>query len=186
MTVQRQTNLNNEQLSIVTSDPKMYYHALKEMNAAFLLESVFVMYRRQMLGCMTNPTFSMLAVVTTALEEALLRSTMVQRDNFFRWFQGLPELEGLQLEHMVRFAFHDETRAKMTEIETQHEPSHPSLSFVNITPKLDSNASGQLALPRACTSSLSPSSPLASCISYFDRIALFSALAMALTQVMRQ
>ena len=147
MTVQRQTNLNNEQLSIVTSDPKMYYHALAEMNAVFLLEFVFVMYRRQMLGCMTNPTFSILAVVTTALEEALLRSTMVQRDNFFRWFQGLPELEGLQLEHMVRFAFHDETRAKVKEIETQHERAHPSLSFVYITHKLDSNVSGQLALP---------------------------------------
>ena len=103
MTFQRQTKLKTEDLNIITNDPKMHYHALAEMNAAYLLEFVFVMYRRQMLGCMTNPTFTILAVVTTALEEALMRSTMVHRDTFVRWLQGQPELEGPELEHMVRF-----------------------------------------------------------------------------------
>ena len=40
----------------------------------------------------TDPTVAMLAIVLTGLEEILMRSTMVQRDDFFRWFQGLPEL----------------------------------------------------------------------------------------------
>ena len=33
----------------------------------------------------------MLAIVLTGLEEVVMRSTMAQRDNFFRWLQGLPE-----------------------------------------------------------------------------------------------
>ena len=40
----------------------------------------------------TDPTVVMLAIVLTGLEEILVRSTMVQRDDFFRWLQGLPEL----------------------------------------------------------------------------------------------
>ena len=39
-----------------------------------------------------DPTVVMLAIVLTGLEEILMRSTMVQRDDFFRWLQGLPEL----------------------------------------------------------------------------------------------
>ena len=180
MTVQRQTNLNNEELDFITSDPKMHYHALAEMSKAFLLEFVFVMYRRQMLGCMINPTFSVLAIITTALEEALVRSTMVQRDTFFRWLQGLPELEGPELEHIVRFAFCDQTHVKMEEIKTQHEPSHFSLT------SFESTVSGLLVPPRACTLNLSPSSLPASCILRFVGIALSSVLAMALTPMMRQ
>ena len=67
-----------------------------------ILEYIFVMYRRQMLGCMIHPTSSIIAVVTMALEEAVFRSTMVQRDKFFRWMRGLPELKGAELEEMVR------------------------------------------------------------------------------------
>ena len=40
----------------------------------------------------TDPTTVMLAIILTGLEEILVRSTMVQRDGFFRWLQGLPEL----------------------------------------------------------------------------------------------
>ena len=38
-----------------------------------------------------DPTAVMLAIVLTGLEEVVMRSTMVERDNFFRWLQGLPE-----------------------------------------------------------------------------------------------
>ena len=39
----------------------------------------------------------MLAIVLTGLEEVIMRSTMVERDNFFRWVQGLPEPTGDEL-----------------------------------------------------------------------------------------
>ena len=105
MTIQRMGSkgYDKENLSTVANDPKYHYHALKMMHSPFILEFVFVMYRRQMLGCMVDPTANILAVVVTALEEAIMRSTMVQRDNFFRWLQGLPELKGTELEHMVGF-----------------------------------------------------------------------------------
>ena len=38
-----------------------------------------------------DPTTVMLAIVLTGLEEVVMRSTMVRRDNFFRWLQGLGE-----------------------------------------------------------------------------------------------
>ena len=105
MTIQRLSakGFDKEDLSTVANDPKYHYHALRSMHTSFILEFVFVMYRRQMLGCMVDPTANILAVVVTALEEAIMRSTMVQRDNFFRWLQGLPELKGTELEHMVGF-----------------------------------------------------------------------------------
>ena len=34
----------------------------------------------------------MFAIVLTGLEEVVMRSTMVERDMFFRWLQGLPDL----------------------------------------------------------------------------------------------
>ena len=105
MTTQRLSakGFTKEQLSTVANDPKYHYHALSTMHTSFILEFCFVMYRRQMLGCMVDPTANILAVVVTALEAAIMRSTMVQRDNFFRWLQGLPELKGTELEHMVGF-----------------------------------------------------------------------------------
>ena len=42
-------------------------------------------------GVIKDPTTVMLAIVLTGLEEVIMRSTMVERDNFFRWLQGLPE-----------------------------------------------------------------------------------------------
>ena len=40
----------------------------------------------------TDPTVAMFAIVLTGLEEVVMRSTMVERDMFFRWLQGLPDL----------------------------------------------------------------------------------------------
>ena len=34
----------------------------------------------------------MFAIVLTGLEEVIVRSTMAERDMFFRWLQGLPDL----------------------------------------------------------------------------------------------
>ena len=79
------------------SDPKMHYHALVQMNEAFLLENIFVLYRRTMIGAMTDPTAIILAVVLTALEEAILRSTVVHRDIVFRRFLSLPELNDTEI-----------------------------------------------------------------------------------------
>ena len=45
-----------------------------------------------MLGAMRDPSAVILAVVLTAVEEALLRSTMVFRDSFFRVLIGKKEL----------------------------------------------------------------------------------------------
>ena len=61
------------------------------------MESLFVMYRRSMLGVMHDPTAIVVAVVLTALEEAFLRSTMVYRDNLFRKLMGLPERSDAEL-----------------------------------------------------------------------------------------
>ena len=102
MTVQRlRESFKKEQLDLVVKDPKMHYHMLSRLNMSFLLENIMVTYRRMMLGCMIDPQATILAVILTALEEAALRSTMVYRDNFFNWLQGLPELSGAELEHQV-------------------------------------------------------------------------------------
>ena len=42
-------------------------------------------------GVIKDPTTVMLAIVLTGLEEVIMRSTMVYRDNLFRWLQGIPE-----------------------------------------------------------------------------------------------
>ena len=71
-------------------------------SAAHLLEAVFIMYRRLMLGIIREPLMVMLAVVVTAFEEVAVRATMVYRDNFFRWLQGLPEPTAEEKELQLR------------------------------------------------------------------------------------
>ena len=56
-----------------------------------MLEGLFVLYRRIMLGAIRNPSVAVAACILTALEEALLRSTMVYRDNLFSWLLGQQE-----------------------------------------------------------------------------------------------
>ena len=51
----------------------------------------------------TDPTVAMLAIVLTGLEEIVTRTTMVQRDMYFRWLQGLPELTDEEEELQRRF-----------------------------------------------------------------------------------
>ncbi len=114
MTVQRLRNpFTEENLDLVIKDPKMHYHALTTLSMPFELEYIMVMYRRMMLGCMVDPQASILAVILTAIEEAILRSTMVYRDNFFNWLQGRPELTGAELEHQVSpFCYLQQNEAK--------------------------------------------------------------------------
>ena len=68
-----------EDRKLMMNDPKRHYFALVNMNSPFMLENIFVMYRRCMLGAMRDPSAIILAVVLTAVEEAILRSTLVHR-----------------------------------------------------------------------------------------------------------
>ena len=49
-----------------------------------LVEAVFAFYRRFMIGMMIDAGASIAAVVLTGLEEAIMRCTMVPRDNLYR------------------------------------------------------------------------------------------------------
>ena len=71
--------------------------ALQGIGMASALENVFVLYRRTMLGAMVDKSATVLAVALTALEEAILRSTMVNRDMFFRKMLGKPDLSDAEL-----------------------------------------------------------------------------------------
>ena len=76
---------------MILKDPTLHYHLLERMHTPFLLESIFVMYRRIMLGAIRNPSVAVAACIFTALEEALFRSTMVHRDTFIANLLGKPE-----------------------------------------------------------------------------------------------
>ena len=67
------------------------HFAMAALGGAHQLEAIFIMYRRMMLGIIKDPSTVMLAIVLTGLEEVIVRSTMVHRDRFFRWLQGLPD-----------------------------------------------------------------------------------------------
>ena len=69
---------NKRAQDLVVNDPKRHYHALRNMKTAFLMEHLFVFLRRSLIGAMRDPSAIILAIVTTALEEAILRSTMVR------------------------------------------------------------------------------------------------------------
>ena len=63
----------------------------RSLGNASLLEEMMVMQRRIMLGGMRDPTATVLTIVVTGFEEALLRCTMVYRDEFWDWVMGKPE-----------------------------------------------------------------------------------------------
>ena len=67
------------------------------------LKALFTTYRRFMLGLISDPTVAMLAIVLTGLEEVVSRSTMVHRDNIFRWIQDLPEATDEEEQLQKRF-----------------------------------------------------------------------------------
>ena len=56
-----------------------------------------------MLGVIVDPTAVVLALIITGLEEALMRCTIVHRDNFMRWLLGKKEatLEEQEMEREI-------------------------------------------------------------------------------------
>ena len=79
------------------NDPKMEYYAITMMNSSLTLETIFATFRRLMLGGMRDPSAVIFAIVLNALEEAILRSTMVIRDNYIRELLGKPPLSDVEL-----------------------------------------------------------------------------------------
>ena len=80
-----------------TSDPKLHYHVLGRLGSSFVLETFMVMFRRTMLGAIRDPRVVVAAIVITALEEALARSTMVYRDTLLAKLLGKPEPSAAEL-----------------------------------------------------------------------------------------
>ena len=90
LTVQRQIGGNTFQK--FENDPDREYWALRLMTAATALEETLVIQRRMMLGSMQDPSATVLTIVVTGLEEAVVRCTMVHRDEFWDWLTGKPAL----------------------------------------------------------------------------------------------
>ena len=89
LTVQRQiSGINFKKFE---NDPDREYWALRSVTMPSMLEEIMVMQRRMMLGAMRDPTASVLTIVVTGLEEAVVRCTMVYRDEIWDWFSGRPE-----------------------------------------------------------------------------------------------
>ena len=81
----------------------------------------------------------MLAIVLTGLEEVVMRSTMVYRDNFFRWLQGLsdPTVDELNLQCRMWSAstamamYHvSQTEERAILLNPKHLESHTERGFV--------------------------------------------------------
>ena len=89
LTVQRQIKSND--FKKFENDPDSEYWALRCIAVPSLLEEVMVMQRRMMLGAMRDPTASVLTIVVTGLEEALVRCTMVYRDELWDWITSKPK-----------------------------------------------------------------------------------------------
>lgn len=89
LTVQRQ--LSGNSFKNFMNDPDRQYHALRSITSASILEEILVVQRRMMLGGMRDPTATVLTIVVNGLEEALVRCTMVYRDDFLDWVTGKPE-----------------------------------------------------------------------------------------------
>ena len=103
MSLQRISGQGGFLLRKTVNDPRRKHFAVSALGAAHQLEAVFIMYRRLMLGVIRDPTVVMLAIVLTGLEEVIMRSTMVQRDFFFKWLFGLPEPTEEELKLEKRF-----------------------------------------------------------------------------------
>ena len=89
LTVQRQICSNG--FKKFENDPDREYWALRSIATTSFLEETMVMQRRMMLGGMQNPTATVLTIVVTGLEEALVRCTMVYRDDFWDWITSKAE-----------------------------------------------------------------------------------------------
>ena len=86
-----------QHLEMAKNDPKRHYYPLTKLGGAFLLENIFIMFRRSLLGAMRDPNAVIFAIVLTALEEAILRSSMVFRDTYFRKLLGRPKMTDAEL-----------------------------------------------------------------------------------------
>lgn len=89
--------LTDEDMRILAEDRRLDYHAITRLGNSRMVETIMVMLRRMMLGAIQDPRVTIAAVVFTAFEEALSRSTMVHRDQVVaRWF-GIPEFTPTEL-----------------------------------------------------------------------------------------
>ena len=88
-TVQRQ--LSGNRFKKFHNDPNREYYALQSITNPSNLEEVMVMQRRMMLGGMRDPSATVLTIVVTGVEEALVRCTMVYRDELWDWITNRPK-----------------------------------------------------------------------------------------------
>ena len=104
LTVQRQICSNG--FKKFENDPDREYWALRSITTPSFLEEMMVMQRRMMLGAMRDPTATVLTIVVTALEEAVVRCTMVYRDEFYNWIAGRSEQteSEIKVERLVQAA----------------------------------------------------------------------------------
>ena len=89
--------LSKEDLETVVADSERQYYALSLIGTPHLVEQIFILYRRVMIGTIAEPTAMVLAVALTAIEEATLRSTMVSRDAYLLSLMGYDELSDAEL-----------------------------------------------------------------------------------------
>ena len=89
LTVQRQ--LSGNRFKKFHNDPNREYYALQSITNPSNLEEVMVMQRRMMLGGMRDPSATVLTIVVTGVEEALVRCTMVYRDELWDWITNRPK-----------------------------------------------------------------------------------------------
>ena len=80
----------------------MHYHVLDKLSGALLLETLFGMYRRMMIGAIVDPRTHVIAIVLTALEETVLRSTMVFRDTLVAKLRDGRDMTSSELEQQRR------------------------------------------------------------------------------------
>ena len=96
LTVQRQIS-GSQLMSRFENDPNLEHLALRRIALPSILEEVMVMQRRMMLGAMHDPVAAAVAIVVNGLEEAIVRCTMVYRDELWAWASGRPELNEAEL-----------------------------------------------------------------------------------------
>ena len=101
LTVQRQYGTNT--MKDFEKDPNRDYLAMVQMTTTGMLEEVMSIQRRMMLGCMRDPTATVLTIVVTGLEEALIRCTMVYRDELWDWFTGTSKPTEAEMRHKRLF-----------------------------------------------------------------------------------
>ncbi len=101
MTLFRRNELKNI-FAEYSHDQRTRHYCFACMTGAFLVEFIFITFKRTMLGCIANPVIGITAVVVTSIFEAVTRSTMVMRDKYVQRVTKDEEEEQL-FEHEVAF-----------------------------------------------------------------------------------